>query len=144
MLSIFPIRHAPYYHAWRKWNAGYTILHGAHKQELLKDIIWKYKSTYVEPYEFKLDNGQILMAEDLIIAHCWIPDIQSIELSKRDNILELLRNSLIVSISTYNCLTIDSVDKINESYDENTLIYSIIISLGFIPKTHFLYHTAKQ
>jgi hypothetical protein len=113
------------YNTSKSENNGYTILHGAHKQELLKDIIWKYKSTYIEPYEFKLDNGQILMAEDLIIAHCWIPDIQSIELSKRDNILELLRNSLIVSISTYNCLTIDSVDKINESYDENTLITTL-------------------
>lgn len=94
----------------------FEILAGAKKQELLTNVPWKLTQTYINIGNI---SNKYILNDTLDIANCWIPNLEFISKDKIESFTELFKYSIIVSISSYNCIEINNSE---ELYDENSLI----------------------
>lgn len=83
---------------------AYDILSGANKNNILNNLSWEIKQTFIEPLEnINLNDVTVTTASDLYTLNCWIPNLSKIPDKNRTEWINKLQYSLIISVSSVNC-----------------------------------------
>lgn len=122
-----------------KFPGEYKILSGANKENILDTLTYSLKQFWVEPLErINLDDASIVTASDLYSTRCWIPDLTNLTPERKEEVLNTLKYSLIISISSTQCfenITDDIIERYGEygcvtslwRFNESTCEYEVIL-----------------
>ena len=106
-------------------RGGFEILAGANRENILDNLKWKLRYNWIEPLEKINDiDSSIVTTNDLYKVYSWIPSISEISDEHKEEWINLLKYSLIVSVSSINCFE-TVTDEIKERYGE----YGVVTTL---------------
>ena len=112
---------------------SYTIIAGAKREELLKQLTWEKRVAKVEPLEkINLDNLSFKGEYDYFSVNCCIPTLSKIPQINKKSWMSQLENAIIICVSPVSCIDYDNNNsKDNINYTEQD-VYRIYGEYGII------------
>ena len=107
------------------FKGEYKILAGANKENILDTLTYSLRQFWIEPLErINVEDASIVTASDLYSVRCWIPDLTNLTPERKTEIINSLKHSLIISISSTQCFENVS-DEIINKYGEYGCVTSL-------------------
>lgn len=107
------------------FKGEYKILAGANKENILDTLTYSLRQFWIEPLEkINVEDASIVTASDLYSVRCWIPDLTNLTPERKTEIINSLKHSLIISISSIQCFENVS-DEIINKYGEYGCVTSL-------------------